>query len=85
MSQEVEGDDKSSNQKAVEVGQEGIMTAPQMPMMQMMPMPNYGYPTPQMQQPMQSMPAPMPQHPAGFPAMAPQGAVYYPGPQMGTA
>jgi len=49
------------------------VAAPQMPMIQMMPMPNYGYPPPQMQQPMQPM---------QFPVMAPQGAAYF---QMGTA
>jgi len=85
--QEVDGDLKSSNgaEKQVEMS-----AAPQqMPVMQMMPMANYGYP-PQMQQPMQSMPMPMPQQqtfqqPGGFPAMAPQGAMYFPGQQVGTA
>lgn len=86
-SQEVDGDLKSSNgaEKQVEMS-----AAPQqMPVMQMMPMANYGYP-PQIQQPMQSMPMPMPQQqtfqqPGGFPAMAPQGAMYFPGQQVGTA
>jgi hypothetical protein len=71
MLQEIGGDVQSSNPK--EVDQEGIVAAPQMPMIQMMPMPNYGYPPPQMQQPMQPM---------QFPVMAPQGAAYF---QMGTA